>query len=419
MNHDIEPNSIDLIYLDPPFFTGKVQKGTTKWQPEAMEISYEDSRKFWGEESKQKEMRDKAPEWLKHIALTRPDFASYLYYMMVRLQACKSVLSLKGTIYLHCDYRASHYLKMILDEPDLFGMDNFRNEMIWCYSGGGVPSKDFARKHYCILRYSKTNKYVFNVDDIREEYSQEILSRPKSSYAEHSYKTNPGKMTTGWDLNPKGKWPDDWFYMPIVNPDSAERVGYPTQKPKDLLKRLIVASSHKGDTVLDPFCGCGTAIIAAHELDRRWIGIDINKSAYEVTTGREVQMPLGIQQQFTQANYVTRDLEEILALNAQEFEKWVNEFYKATKPMPDKGVDGVTPEGIPIQTKTFEVSRKWVDEFSTSIKYHPAVKQPVTKAIIVSSIGFDGSAKKRQFEIKYGDKVDIEFKTPIEMLTIS
>jgi len=88
MNHDIEPNSIPLIYADPPYFTGKVQKGTTKWNPAAMEISYDDSKKFWGDTEKVKAMRLQAPEWMRHIAIQRPDFASYCYYIMERVQAC-------------------------------------------------------------------------------------------------------------------------------------------------------------------------------------------------------------------------------------------------------------------------------------------------------------------------------------------
>src|SRR4030042_1040331 len=129
LTHDVSAESIDPIYLDPPFFTGKIQTGKWKgeWHPEAMEVSFEDSKRFW----KEKGISGLAPEWMKHIALKRPDFASYLYYMMERLQACHKVLNKRGSIYLHCDYRASHYLKMVMDEPELFGDNNFRNEIIW------------------------------------------------------------------------------------------------------------------------------------------------------------------------------------------------------------------------------------------------------------------------------------------------
>ena len=137
LRHDIPHESIDLIYLDPPFFTGKIQKG--KWRPEAMEVSYQDSKRFW----KEKGIASHAPEWLKHIAVERPDFASYIFYMRERLNACKSTLKKTGSIYLHCDWRASSYLRMVMDE--VFGYKNFQNEIIWQYTVGGKGKARFAR----------------------------------------------------------------------------------------------------------------------------------------------------------------------------------------------------------------------------------------------------------------------------------
>ena len=267
MNHDIQPESVDLIYLDPPFFTGKVQKGEAKWEPGAMEISYEDSRKFWGGADKLNRMREQAPEWLKHIAKDRPDFASYLFYMMERLRACRKVLKPTGSIYLHCDWRASHYLKMMMDE--IFGNDNFQNEVVWHYFSGGASPKRWARKHDIILFYSKAYDFTFNIQ--REPYNAIIAKKRQHLF------------------NEDGKGMDDVFEIPMMSTVSPERVGYPTQKPLALLSRIISASSNEGDIVLDPFCGCGTTIKAASNLQRRWIGIDINRSAYDATTGREVQ----------------------------------------------------------------------------------------------------------------------------------
>ena len=409
MNHDIEPNSVDLIYLDPPFFTGKVQKGTAKWNPAAMEVSYDDSKKFWGEAEKVKAMRERAPEWMRHIAVERPDFASYLYYMMERLQACHKVLKNTGSIYLHCDWRASHYLKMAMDE--IFGYDNFLNEIAWCFYGGGQSKLLFPRKHHAILYYHKGSKWTFNHNDIRVPYDSEYKG---TSFVDKNSRA-PGKS---YKPNPKGKVPEDFWI--ISRPYGKDVVGYPTQKPTDLLKRIINASCPEGGVVLDPFCGCGTTIIAAQQTNHNWIGIDKSKDAYEVSVGRYHQLGLTDKgyTEYQPPQYISRDLSEVVTLNPHDFERWVNEYYKATKPSPDKGVDGVTHDGIPIQTKTFEVSRKWVDEFNSSIKYHPAVKQPATKGIIVSSVGFDESAKKRQYEIKYNDKVDIEFKTPAELLKL-
>jgi site-specific DNA-methyltransferase (adenine-specific) len=373
-----------------------------------MEVSYDDSKKFWGGEEKVKAMRESAPEWMRHIAMERPEFASYNYYIMERLQACKKVLKNTGSIYLHCDYRASHYLKMIMD--DVFGYNSFRNEIVWFYPSMSAAHNYFPRKHDTIFFYSKTTKYTFNGDSVREKYDPKTIARYN----------NPVIFPGGYEakMNKNGRLPYSVWQMPPLRNVSEEKTGYPTQKPIPLLERIIKASSNEGDIVLDPFCGCGTTISAARKWSRCWIGIDINMTAYDVTVNRKDSQLSLLNQTSHNFKYVSRDLSEVSALNPHDFERWVNEYYKATKPSPDKGVDGVTQDGIPIQTKTFKVSRKWVDEFNSSIKYHPAVKQPVTKGIIVSSVGFDESATARQCQIKCNDKVDIEFKTPEELLKL-
>jgi len=384
MEHDIAPNSIDLIYLDPPFFTGKVQKGVAKWQPGAMEVSYEDSKKFWGDTEKVNAMRTKSPEWLKHIAKTRPDFASYLFYMMERLGACHKVLKSTGSIYLHCDEKASHYLKMIMDE--IFGYDNFQNEVVWSYGLGGSSPKRWQRKHDNILFYSKTNNWTFTP-----------LMVPATS---EMMKGQMKKDNDVWDI-------------PTINNMAKERTGYPTQKPLPLLERIIKASSNEGDIILDPFCGCGTAIIAAQRLNRQWIGIDISKDAYEISSQRHGELPLD----FTHFTYVERTLDDVMAIEKpNDFEKWVNEYFKAHKPSPDKGVDGITPDNIPIQTKTFKVTYTYVSKLIGDARYHPQVKQPFAHAIIVSQAGFDDGARQRQFEIQTKENIQVDLLTPSIML---
>ena len=169
MTHDIPSQSVDLIYLDPPFFTGRIQIG--RWRPDAMEVTYEDSKQFWGE--KANVMRDKAPEWLTHIALTRPDFASYLFYMMERLQACHRVLKLTGSIYLHCDPRASHYLKMVMDE--LVGQENLLSEIIWKRTSAHSSAKRWGPNFDSILFYSKSKEYVWNTQ--YNPYDDSYLAR--------------------------------------------------------------------------------------------------------------------------------------------------------------------------------------------------------------------------------------------------
>lgn len=431
LRHDIAPASVDLIYLDPPFFTGKVQKGT--WLPEAMEVSYEDSKKFWAE--KAEVMREKAPEWLRHIALKQPDFASYLYYMMERLRACQHVLKPKGSIYLHCDWRASHYLKMVMDE--VFGYDKFLDEIAWCYEDiGGKATGYWKRKHDAILFYRLAEDGYF-----KQQYkplSESTVKRYKKYFDEneqityqHLLDTNPGVFRglkgTPNDLNQvwldakKGQPLTDWWTgISAIRRGFDESTGYPTQKPERLLEIIIDASSKPGNLVLDPFCGCGTATIVASKLDRQWIGIDIDASPREkgkLPTAFQVIQNRG-HTLFEQAQYVTRDISEIKEMDGNAFESWVNEFYKATKPHPDKGVDGIRPDGIPIQAKTYLIKYPVLSEFVTNAKLHPIVPKPIKEIIAVSQTGFDDGARKRRFEIETADNIKVHLETPETMLRL-
>lgn len=402
LRHDIQPESVDLIYLDPPFFTGKIQKGL--WRPDAMEVSYEDSKRFWSE--KADEMREKAPQWLRHIALKRPDFASYLYYMMERLEACHKALNKTGSIYLHCDYRASHYLKMLMDE--IFDVKHFINEIVWWYKTGGASVRHFSRKHDTIFFYSKSKNYTYN--NIKEK---SIVDKSKGYNPITEQFIDEKGNTCVW-INPR----DVWDIQHINMHDFTERVGYPTQKPEALLEKIIKASSNEEDLVLDPFCGCGTTAIVASKLNRKFIGIDIDTSERkkgELPTAFTVIKNRG-HELFAQARYVSRDLSEVLEMNPKQFEDWVNEFYKATKPYPDKGVDGITVGGIPIQVKTFQIKYDTIDKLLSSSKFHPFVPKPVKKLIFVSQVGYDDSARKRKFEIETAEGIEVVLNIPSDML---
>ena len=418
MRHDIPPESVDLIYLDPPFFTGKVQKGS--WRPEAMEISFDDSRKFWAE--KQDIMRDKAPAWLRHLAIKRPEFASYLYYMMARLDACRSTLRPTGSIYLHCDWRASHYLKFIMDE--IFSYENFRNEIIWHRNSGGIGRTSFNKRHDTLLNYSKTSSYVYNgkaVGDLRDQAEGTFSGYFGVDGNGRRYR-EVRKARRGYKYyRDEPKNPDDVWKIPqIPERNKTERVGYPTQKPEALLERVIRVSSNEGDVVLDPFCGCGTTVIVASRLGREWIGVDIDTSprehsqlptAFRVISNRSHTL-------FQQAEYISREISEIQEMDGSGFEAWVNEFYKADKPFPDRGVDGITKDGIPIQVKAFEIKYDVLSQFVTDAKYHPLVPQPVKKLRAVSKIGFADGARRRKFEIETAEGIEVELVTPGDMLRL-
>lgn len=199
-----------------------------------------------------------------------------------------------------------------------------------------------------------------------------------------------------------------------------ERLGYPTQKPEELLERIIKASSNEGDLVLDPFCGCGTTVIVASKQNRKFIGIDIDTSerkqgqlptAFTVIKNRSHEL-------FEQARYVTRDLSEVLEMDGRAFEAWVNEFYKATKPQPDRGVDGITQEGIPIQSKTYEIKYDKLSQFINNAKYHSKVPKPIKRIMAVSQVGFDDGARKLKFAIETAEKIKIQLVTPSDMLKL-
>jgi len=420
--NDIPTESVDLIYLDPPFYTGRVMKGMIKvteegvihngqedWKPGAMEVSYNDSRRFWAEQG----LHRTAPGWMKDIAKKndeRAAFAAYLYYMMIRLNLCKRVLKQTGSIYLHCDWRASHYLKMVMDE--VFGVDSFQNEIIWHYHWGLHIDKRWNRKHDSILFYSKSNKWQFNADSVREPYSE-------GSIMSQSPKWNKS-------YNPNGRLPEDVWGIPTINGMSKERVGYPTQKPIKLLERIILASSNEGDTVLDPFCGCGTTIMAAQKLNRRWIGIDINRTAWGTTISRETQLPLGMTKGFTTSHFVSRTLKNIKeGIPGLEFEDWVNEYYNADKPFPDKGVDGITKDGIAIQTKAWQggVNDTTISKLVMDARMHTDTRiyKPVRLVRVVSQSGFADNARAMVHRLEEEFKSDglkIELKTPEDLLKI-
>ena len=285
----IDSSCIDLIYLDPPF--NKNKKFTAPVGSSAEGASFDD---IFREE-------DVKAEWLLTIKEDHPglyhlltgirggggkpyNFA-YLAYMAVRLIECRRVLKDTGSIYLHCDPTMSHYLKMVMD--CIFGEENFRNEIVWCYTGPSNTKRWFPRKHDIIFFYVNDGErqWTFNWGNIRVSYVK--LETGKTS----------GIFKKEASLNPKGKIPEDWWskFTPVGRL-RRERTGYPTQKPLALLERIIEASSNPGDMVLDPFCGCATTCIAAERLDRKWIGIDTSGEAYRLVRerlGKEVDKPQG------------------------------------------------------------------------------------------------------------------------------
>ena len=275
----IKDETVDLIYLDPPFKSNQdynvlftEQNGT---RSAAQIRAFKDTWR-WDQAAAAayQEVVENGPERVSRVMqafrtfLDETDMMAYLAMMAPRLLELRRVLKDTGSMFLHCDPAASHYLKMLMDA--VFGPKNFCNEIIWSYRTGGISKKTFARKHDIILFYKKTDSYGFNTQYYKSWQMKEY--RYSEKYPE--YFDEEKKM---WYHLAVCR--DVWEDIYPIGTSARERLGYPTQKPEALLERIITASSNKGDIVLDPFCGCGTTIAAAQRLDRRWIGIDITHLA--------------------------------------------------------------------------------------------------------------------------------------------
>ena len=234
---------IDLIYADPPFFTNRHYPARVGRD--------EDSRR-----PKEWQLVEGYPDhW--------PDIDAYLDMLYPRLALMHQLLSPHGSLYLHLDWHANHYARLLLDE--IFGPEHLLNEIIWVYHGPSPIRTAFNRKHDMLLLYTKSDKYTFNVDAVREPYNPNTVKT-----FEASSKAGFGKVP---DLE-RGKVPEDWWYFPVVARLHKERTGYPTQKPAALLERILLASSNPGDRVADFFCGSGTLPTVAARLGRDFIASD-------------------------------------------------------------------------------------------------------------------------------------------------
>jgi site-specific DNA-methyltransferase (adenine-specific) len=270
---------VDLAYLDPPFATNRTHSFTFRDghgdEIEARAIAFSDMWD-WNAQAKSayKRLTTKHGEELHaalaglRTALASNSIMAYLVSVTERLCELHRVLKPTGSLYLHCDRRTAHYFRIICDA--LFGEGNFRNEIIWHYTGGGRAKRYFSRKHDAILFYTKSGDYTFNLDAIRQPYKE------TSGYARSGIVSAAGKK---YMPHPDGTPADDVWDIPMVNPMSKERTGYPTQKPLALLERIVAVSSNESDIVLDPYCGSGTAALAAQKLGRKWIGIDSSEFA--------------------------------------------------------------------------------------------------------------------------------------------
>lgn len=355
----------DLIYLDPPFNSNRdynvlFKEGATDSQAQIK--AFEDSW-HWGEEAQKtfeelvgvRPSKTKINEQISNLMLAleklvgHNDVLAYLTMMTIRLIELRRVLKKTGSIYLHCDPTASHYLKIVLDV--VFGKQNFQNEIVWHYRRWSAAASRFQKMHDIIFWYTKTDKYLFT-KPIQPYTNPEWIEDTVRGVVGGKLvrlKDEEGKYIRRQKENVGVLMHDVWEDINFIAPTAKERLGYPTQKPEALLERIIKASSKEGDWVLDPFCGCGTTVSVAERLDRNWVGIDITTLAINLIRNR-------LRKQFDIKVWVDglpKDLSGAKALFKKdpfEFEYWCLDLVNAMPAQSktkenmrgaDKGIDGI------------------------------------------------------------------------------
>lgn len=424
-------NCVDLIYLDPPFFSNR-----------RFEVIWDDGY----------ELRAFEDRWKGGIS-------NYVGWMMERLIECYRVLKTTGSIYLHLDHHASHYMKVEMDK--LFGEPNFINEIVWQrqtakHSDSAQGAQHYGRLHDVILFYTKSQKYTWNqqYSPFSQDYidtSYNLIEPVTGRHYQLTAIDGPGGAAKGnphyeflgvtryWryskermqELYKEGRivqtrpgnvprykrYLDEMKGVPLqdiwtdIKPVStkSESFGYPTQKPELLLDRIIETSSNPDDIVLDPFCGCGTAIAVAHQKNRRWVGIDVSPTACKLMAKRmrslrakvgEVGLP--------------QTVSDLKKIEPFEFQNWVMEkLYGriSARKTGDMGIDGYYLDGTPIQVKQSEdIGRNIVDNFETAIK-----RADKKKGVIVA-FSFGKGAYEEVARVKLEEGLEIILKTVEEIL---
>lgn len=349
---DMPLGSVDLIYLDPPFKSNRDYNNiytdeTGRPLPDQVEAfcdtwtldpETERAARTMPVLLREAGLDDEVAEfwklWMNALRKTNPTILAYLVYMTQRLLPMRGILKPTGSLYLHCDPTASHYVKIMLDA--IFGHTNFLNEIAWCYKSGGASKRWFAKKHDSILLYARSKgSHTFNPIKVKSYGQSGGGQGGKVKY----YQDSKGTYSI---VNAR-----DWWEISMLSTTHSERLGYATQKPVTLLERIIMASSNEGDVVFDPFCGCATTIEAAHKLKRRWIGIDIAIHAIKRVAAVRLRDRLGLMPGTDfEVQGVPRTLEgaqDLWQRDKYHFQTWaVGEVdgFVTTKKGSDGGIDG-------------------------------------------------------------------------------
>ena len=370
----IDAKSVDLIYLDPPFYTQR--KHSQKARDNSIEYSFED---VWS------------------------NVEEYINYLEIRVKECKRVLKDTGSIFLHCDKKASHHLRVMLDR--VFGEDNFRSDIVWTYKRWSNAKDGLLNSHQNIFFYSKSNKFKFNktftdyspttnIDQILQARERDINN--KSIYK----RTADGQVVLGKEK--KGVPLSDVWDIPFLNPKAEERVGYPTQKPIILLERIVSLVTDIDDVVLDPFCGSGTTLVSAHLLGRKYIGIDSSKDAVTLAKKR-ILNPIR-----TSSHLMDKGKEAYM--NKDEMVKTILLQIDATVVQRNKGIDGFLKKyynGKPVAVYVQRKDQSLVE--AVSLLKSAGDKKGALKKILIRTNNPNTLLSKINDEISSDDIIIIDY----------
>lgn len=439
--------SVDLIYVDPPFFSNR--RYEVLWGDGYELRAFEDRWKSGGIEN-------------------------YISWMQEKVAHCHRILKDSGSMYLHCDSNANYRLRALMDS--VFGESRFRNEVVWRRSFSHNDPGRYGANHDTLLFYSKGDKWTWNAlyTPFRTEYIERDyrygegpngavkILKPGEPLPEGWRRFREGDLTAnkpGGDVSYEWKgvhpykgryWAyskekmeefekagrllyrktgmpvykrylDEmpgvplqtfWDDIPPIISGSTERLGYPTQKPEALLERIILSSSNKGDIVLDPMCGCGTTIAVAQRLGRQWVGVDVSPTACKLMVKR--MRSIGADASETQIIGLPKTLAEIHAMQPFEFQNWAIQTLMgrvSARKTGDMGIDGYLFDGTPVQIKQSEdIGRNVVDNFETAIR-----RAKKTKGMIVA-FSFGRGAYEEVARVKNAEGMEITLKTTKELL---
>lgn len=387
--------SIDLIYIDPPFFSGRQYN-----------VLFGD----------QNELRSFIDIW-------EGGMPGYLIWLNARLYEMKRLLKKTGSIYVHLDWHAAHYVKQEMDK--IFGYDRFVNEIVWCYTIGGKSKKHFARKHDVILWYSKGRDYTFHGDDPLARVPKKPDSHMRVFIDDNGieWQEKTDRKTGKVYRYPLDKIPDDyWTDIEQLNREDAERIGYPTQKPSELVKRIVLATSNPGDIIADFFCGGGTLPAVAQRSGRRWIACDQSRVAVAITADRVASIAEQMSLEQSNTSFITPDFtvehwgiyetKRLSETPPDQFCQFVLRAYGAVPDNSEPGVHGhkgAIPVWVGEPSQKSQVTAQEVVDFANAVRKTVRYQQDNLRDGIMLAWAFRPDAVQAAEQLREQEATDLNF----------